>query len=122
METKKDFKRVEDYNRIKLEEMLRFNCINNSAQLLAGSFATGNVKLVTAQAIFNFAEALFDEAIKRDYLNYKKIQDNRTIDRATGKVVENANSQVGGLPVTLTEKEGREMDIDYPKNPDEVVI
>lgn len=92
-------------------KILRGQCLNNSATLLAGSFSA-DVKIVTAKAVFNFAEALFNEAIERDYLNYGKIQDERTINKATGKVAETPISAVGGVPVTLTEKEGRGMDSD----------
>ena len=106
-------RKYEDEIRIKI---LRGQCLNNSTQLLAGSFANGDVKIVTAKAVFNFAEALFDEAIARDYLNYGKVQDNRTIDKGTGKVVEPPSSAVvGGVPVTLTEKEGGEMGVDFPE-------
>ena len=47
-------------------------CMDNASVLIAGSFAGGDVKLVTAKSVFDYAEALFDEAIKRDYLNYGK--------------------------------------------------
>ena len=92
-------------------------CFNNSSVLLAGSFANGDVKLVTAKAVFDFAESLFNEGMDRDWLNYGKIEDAHSIEKKTGKVAETPSSAVGGLTVTLTEKEGKEMG----KN-DEVVI
>ena len=96
-------------------------CFNNSAQLLAGSFANGDVKLVTAKAVFNFAESLFNEGMDRDWLNYGKVEDKRTIDKETGKVAETPSSAVGGVPVTLTEKETKEM-IENAKNDETLVI
>ena len=116
----KNLSAVEKYA---LEDKLKFlrgMCFNNSATLLAGSFSA-DVKIVTAKAVFNFAEALFDEAIARNYLNYGKVEDNRTINKATGKIAEPPSSAVGGVPVTLTEKEGREMDTAISKE-EELVI
>mgnify|MGYP001613097775 CR=1 FL=1 len=94
----KDIGKVADYQ---LEEKLKFlrgMCFNNACQLLSG------------RMVFDLAEQLFDEAIKRNWLEYGKITDNRILDK-NGKVVE-------GVPITLTEKEGREMD----KKDEELVI
>ena len=137
----KDMSAVRKYEDEMQRKIFAGQCFNNSSVLLAGSFANGDVKLVTAKAVFNFAEALFNEGMDKDWLNYGKVQDNRKIDKETGKVAEPPSSaiatsslasaicgSVGGVPVTLTEKEGREMDVDFPESRedyeenDEVVI
>src|SRR3990167_6997338 len=97
----KDMKRVNDYEMARKLDMLLFNSLNNAAALLAGSFANGIVKVITPKSYVDFAEALFDEVVKRDFLNYGKIIDNRSINKESGKV-----------EIILTEKEGREMDSD----------
>lgn len=95
-------KTVTDYNMEEKLKFLRGMCFNNASTLIAGSFAGGDVKLVSAEAIFNYAQVLFDEAIRRNWLEYGKITDNREINKETGKV-----------EIIMTEKEGREMDKDY---------
>ena len=109
IEMEKDMKTVKDFENELQRRILLGQCFNNASTLLAGSFSA-DVKIVTAKAVFNFAELLFDEAITRDYLNYGKIEDAHSIEKKTGKVAEAPSSAVGGLPVTLTEKEGQEMD------------
>ena len=116
----KDMQKVSDYAMEDKLKFLRGMCFNNSSVLLAGSFSA-DVKIVTAKAVFNFAEALFDEAIARDYLNYGKNEDKRTIDKGTGKVAETPSSAVGGVPVTLTEKGTKEM-IENAKEDETLVI
>ena len=105
----KDMKTVADYNREEKLKFLRGMAFNNASLLLA-SRKYENVTL-TAENVFDLAERLFDEAIKRDYLNYGKVQDNRIIDKATGKIVEVGASAVGGVPVTLTSEDVDKMDI-----------
>lgn len=114
MKMEKNMKAVRSFEDEREIRILRGQCLNNSVTLLAGSF-NADVKLITSKGVFDFAEALFDEAIRRDYLNYGRFQDNRTIDKGTGKVAEPPSSAVGGVPVTLTEKEGREMDASIAK-------
>src|SRR3990167_5521202 len=99
----KDMKRVVDYETAKKLDMLRYNCLNNSATLIAGSFANGLVKVVTPQAWVMFAKAMFDES-KDFVLNYDKELDNRAINKGTGKV-EVPIGQKGTMEHPLTEKD-----------------
>ena len=114
----KDMQKVNDFESERKLDMMRFSCFNNASALLAGSLGGNLQTIISASQVVQYAEKLFDAILERDYLNYKKIKDNRSIDKMTGKIVENANSQVGGVPVLFTEKEGREIG----KNDDEVVI
>ena len=116
----KDMQKVSDYAMEDKLKFLRGMCFNNSSVLLAGSFSA-DVKIVTAKAVFNFAEALFDEAIARDYLNYGKNEDKRMINKETGKVAETPSSAVGGVPVTLTNEDVAKMEIGQDE-PQDLVI
>ena|SRR3990167_5602435 len=51
-------------------------CFNNACALLAGKVY--EKETISAQNVFTFAMALYNEGIKRDWLNYGKIKDNRT--------------------------------------------
>lgn len=61
---KKDIKIVVDYNKKRQLEMFKFSCFNASASIYSG--VGGVTPLV--KDVFDFAEALYNEAIKRDYL------------------------------------------------------
>ena len=61
-------------------------CMNNASVLIAGSFAGGDVKLVTAKAVFDYGKALFDAGMEADWLNYGKFSDSRVVNKDTGKV------------------------------------
>ena len=110
----KDMKTVKDFENELQRRILLGQCFNNASTLLAGSFSA-DVKIVTAKAVFDFAESLFNEGMDRDWLNYGKIEDTHSIEKKTGKVTETPSSAVGGVPVTLTEKEGKEMGVDFPE-------
>ena len=115
----KNLSAVEKYA---LEDKLKFlrgMCFNNAAVLLS-SRKYENITL-TAENVFDLAEKLFDEGVRRKYYDYGKVEDNRTIIRETGIVAETPSSAVGGVPVTLTEKETKEM-IENAKNDETLVI
>ena len=112
----KDMKKVNDFERNRQLDMMRFSCFNNASALLAGSLGGNLQTIISASQVVQYAEKLFDAILERDYLNYNKIKDNRSIDKMTGKIAEPPSSAVGGVPVTLTEKEGREMDVDFPES------
>ena len=83
-EKMKDMETVADYNYEEKLKFLRGMAFNNSSVLIAGSFAGGDVKLVSAEAVFDYAQALFDEAIRRKWLEYGKAKDTREISKETG--------------------------------------
>ena len=67
----KDLKKVSDYNRERQLEMFRFSCFNSACVLMQNC----NVNINNSNSIrevFDLAQLLFDEAIERDYLNYRK--------------------------------------------------
>ena len=63
----KDMKTVADYNKKKQLEMFRFSCFNNASALLVSS---SDVLDITQ--IFDLAEKLYAEGVKRDYLMLEK--------------------------------------------------
>ena len=108
---------VTRYEDITQRKIFRGQCFNLAATLIAGSFAGGDVKLVGVDALYDYAQALYDRGMERSWLNYGELPDKRTIDKVTGKVTEMPSSaNGGGVPVTLTEKEGKEMDVDFPES------
>ena len=61
---------AERFNQEKEYQFLRGMAFNNASQLLSGR-KYENISL-TAEMVFDLAEKLFDEAIKRNYLIYGK--------------------------------------------------
>ena len=102
----KDMKSVSDYNAKEQRKYFRGQCFNLAATLIVGSFAGGNVKLVSVGAVYDYAKSLYDEGIERDWVNYGEAEhrDNREINKETGKV-EIPIEQKGTLENPLTEKD-----------------
>jgi len=98
----KDMSSVERYAMEDKLKFLRGMAFNNASLLLSGR-KYENISL-SAEMVFDLAEKLFDEAVKRDYLNYGKIKDNRAISKETGKV-EVPLEKKGSLEHPLTEKD-----------------
>ena len=71
-------KTVSDYERKIQLKIYRGQCYNNSCVLLAGYLNGGHKSLVSVKEIFDFAEQLYDEGMKRDWINYD-------IDNTTAK-------------------------------------
>jgi len=69
----KDMKSVSDYNAKEQRKYFRGQCFNLAATLIAGSFAGGDVKIVSVGVVYDYAKALYDEGIKRDWVNYGEI-------------------------------------------------
>ena len=69
MELQKDMKTVADYNKKKQLEMFRFSCFNNASALLASSV------IIDVIEVFDLAEKLYAEGIKRDYLMLGGVKD-----------------------------------------------
>ena len=84
MEVKKmkDMQKVSDYVMEDKLKFLRGMAFNNASIILSGR-KYENISLTSAN-VFDLAEKLFDEAIKRDYLNYGKDGDTHSIEKQTG--------------------------------------
>lgn len=62
IEPKKNMATVADYNKKRQLEMFRFSCFNASAAIHSG------MRGVNVVDVLVFAEALYNEALERDYL------------------------------------------------------
>ena len=100
----KDLTTVADYQ---LEEKLKFlrgMAFNNASLLLSGR--KYEKETLTCEMVFDLAEQLFDEAKKRDYWNYGKV--NKTPAISVAKV----EKVFPELKVDMTEKEGSKMGVE----------
>jgi len=76
----KDMKKVKDYFNENQLRMFRFSCFNN-ASVIKGVMLNINVsnKEVVVE-VFDLAEELYEEGIKRDYLKLKEVDANATME------------------------------------------
>jgi len=84
-----NFKREEQY------KYLRGMCLNASAVMIAKE------PVIPADQVFQFAEQLFKEGVKRDYMNYLG-------DKKSNSSLQNK----GTMDNPITEEEGRKLDPD----------
>ena len=119
----KDMSSVERYAMEDKLKFLRGMCFNNASILLAGALGKDAVKLVSVGAVFDYAKALFDEAVKRDWVNYGSLTDNRSINKDSGKV-EVPLEKKGTMENSLTEQDdiGQNSDTQTADETDGVVI
>ena len=83
------------------KRILLGQCFNNACTLITNVIHTDEV--VNIPTIFDYAEQLYDEALKRNWLEYSP-------------------DNIGALAKTITEKEGKAMDPDKKEKEVEVVI
>ena len=67
-EPKKDMKTVYDYNRRQEIKIFRGQCFNNSALIFS------IVPDPSVKSIFDFAEQLYNEGMKRDFLRLEEVK------------------------------------------------
>ena len=85
------------YTEVQKDEIMRGQCFNNACTMVALWF--GKDPVMSIKAVFELAEQLYDEAIRRDWRNYGRPK--------TKPLIEGSNH--------MTEKEGRELDPDIKK-------
>ena len=69
-EPKKDMKTVHDYNKRQDVKIFRGQCFNNACVLLTSFNREGTF----ISDIFDFAEQLYDEGIKRNWLKFEEVK------------------------------------------------
>jgi hypothetical protein len=94
----KNMSAVENYQMEDKLKFLRGMAFNNAAVLLSGR--KYEKELLDAEMVFDLAEQLFDEAIKRNWLEYGKTQKTPVIP---------VSKEIPAIPVVMTEKEGKAM-------------
>ena len=62
--------RVVDFKKEEQLMFLRGMCFNNATVLLGACFAGNRKDIVSIKDVYDYAEKLFDEGVKRDYPNY----------------------------------------------------
>ena len=102
-------KNMKTVNNFAMEEKLKYlrgMCLNNSCLLLAGYLQGGKKDIVSAKDIYDYAELIYDEGVRRDWVNYH------------GK----ETAKTATIPVIMTEKGYTDPDLADDREKEELMI